>query len=172
MKWPYYQKVCMAILLSWYSFSMWDKPGWFDWSWKFLCMGLSSFNDSVTHMQGFVVYVNEGLPFLWDICLKKYLFQLALRHPVPYFFFLCWSPFLPLCIVFGVIFSNRVLSINPSANVFVFGYFNIHHKDWIAYSVGTDRPGELCYNFPISNKICNTKTIKICWTWTSSNFFL
>ena len=52
-------------------------------------MGLSSFNDSVTHMQGFVVYVNEGLPFLWDICLKKYLFQLALRHPVPYFFFLC-----------------------------------------------------------------------------------
>ena len=49
-------------------------------------MGLSSFNDSVTHMQGFVVYVNEGLPFLWDICLKKYLFQLALRHPVPYFF--------------------------------------------------------------------------------------
>ena len=92
-------------------------------------MGLSSFDDSVTHMQGFVVYVNEGLPFLWDICLEKYLFQLALHHPVPYFFFLCRSPFLPLCIVFGAIFSNRVLSINPWANMFIFGYFNIHHKD-------------------------------------------
>ena len=33
--------------------------------------------------------------------------------------------------------------INPSANVFVFGDFNIHHKVWITYYGGTDRPGEL-----------------------------
>ena len=45
---------------------------------------------------------------------------------------------------------DEVLSINPSANVFVFGDFNVHHKDWLAYSSGTDRPGELCYNFSIS----------------------
>ena len=32
--------------------------------------------------------------------------------------------------------------INPSANVFVFGDFYVHHKDWLAYSGGTDRPGE------------------------------
>ena len=43
--------------------------------------------------------------------------------------------------------------INPSANVFVFGDFNVHHKDWLTDSGGTDRPGELCYNFSISNDL-------------------
>ena len=41
--------------------------------------------------------------------------------------------------------------INPSA--VVFGDFNIHHKDWLTYSGGTDRSGELCYNFSISNNL-------------------
>ena len=51
--------------------------------------------------------------------------------------------------VFNSISSNidEVLSINPSANVFVFGDFNIHHKVWLTYSGGTGRSGELCYNF-------------------------
>ena len=35
----------------------------------------------------------------------------------------------------------------------VFGDFNVHHKDWLTYSSGTDRPGELCYNFSISNDL-------------------
>ena len=48
---------------------------------------------------------------------------------------------------------DEVLSINPSANVFVFGDFNVHHKDWLTYSGGTDRPGELYYNFSISNDL-------------------
>ena len=30
--------------------------------------------------------------------------------------------------------------------MFLFGYFNVHHKDWLTYSGETDRPGELCYN--------------------------
>ena len=57
--------------------------------------------------------------------------------------------------VFDSISSNihEVLSINPPANVFVFGDFNVHHKDWLTYSGGTDRPGELCYNFSITNEI-------------------
>ena len=60
-----------------------------------------------------------------------------------------------LCTVLDSFSSNidEVLSINPSANVFVFGDFNIHHKDWLTYSGGTDRPGELCYNFFISNDL-------------------
>ena len=29
---------------------------------------------------------------------------------------------------------DEILSINPSANVFVFGDFNIHNKDWVTYS--------------------------------------
>ena len=59
-----------------------------------------------------------------------------------------------LCTVFDSISSNidEVLSLNPSA-VFVFGDFNDHHKDWLTYSSGTDRPGELCYNFSISNDL-------------------
>ena len=31
--------------------------------------------------------------------------------------------------------------------------FNVHHKDWLTYSGGRDRPGELCYNFSISNDL-------------------
>ena len=48
---------------------------------------------------------------------------------------------------------DEVLSINPSPNVLVFGDFNVHHKGWLTYSGGTDRPGELCYNFSISNDL-------------------
>ena len=33
------------------------------------------------------------------------------------------------------------------------GDFNVHHKDWLSYSSGTDQPGELCYNFSISNDL-------------------
>ena len=40
-------------------------------------------------------------------------------------------------------------SLNTSANVFVFGDFNDHHKNWLNYSGGTDRLDELCYNFVI-----------------------
>ena len=31
---------------------------------------------------------------------------------------------------------DEILSINPSANVFVCGDFNVHHKDWLTYSGG------------------------------------
>ena len=37
--------------------------------------------------------------------------------------------------------------------MFVFGDCNVHHKDWLNYSGGTDRPGDLCYNFSISNDL-------------------
>ena len=33
------------------------------------------------------------------------------------------------------------------------GDFNLYHKDWLTYSGGTERPGELCYNFSISNDL-------------------
>ena len=57
--------------------------------------------------------------------------------------------------VFDSISSNidEVLLINPSANVFVFGDFNVHHNGWLTYSSGTDRPGELCYNISTSNDL-------------------
>ena len=60
-----------------------------------------------------------------------------------------------LCQVFDSISSNieEVLSTNPSANVLFFGDFNVHHKDWLSHSGGTDRAGELCYNFSISKDL-------------------
>ena len=32
--------------------------------------------------------------------------------------------------------------------MFVSGNFNVQPKDWLTYSHGTDKPGELCYNSP------------------------
>ena len=92
--------------------------------------------DSVTHMHGLAVYVKEGLPFAWDLFLENsedsYLcFRLAFLHSVSHFFFLYQSPSSSLYTVFDSISSNidEVLLINPSANVFAFGDFNVHHKD-------------------------------------------
>ena len=114
--------------------------------------------DSSTHMHGLAVYLKEGLPFAQDLSLENsadsYLcFRLALLPSVS--FFLYQSPSSLLCTVFDSVSSNidMVLSISPSANVFVFGDFNVHHKDWLTYSGGTDRPGELCCNFSISNNL-------------------
>ena len=105
--------------------------------------------DSGTHMHGLAVYVKEGLPFPWELFLENsadsYLyFRLALLHSVSYSLFLYQSPSSSLCTVFDSISSNidEVLSINPSAI-----------KDWLTYSSGIDRPGELCYNFSISNDL-------------------
>ena len=73
--------------------------------------------------------MKERLPFARDISLKNsedsYLrFELALLHSMSYFFFLYQST--SLWTVFDVILSNidEVLSINPSANAFVFGECN------------------------------------------------
>ena len=71
-----------------------------------------------------------------------------------YFFFLYGSPS-SFCTVFDSISSNidKVLSINLSANVFLLRDFNVHRKDWLTYSGGTDRSGEVCYNFSISHDV-------------------
>ena len=86
-------------------------------------------------MHGLPVYVKEGLPFARELSLENsagyYLcFQLALLHSVSYFFVLYQSPSSALCTVFEPISSDtEVLSINQSANVFVFGDCNMHYKD-------------------------------------------
>ena len=81
-----------------------------------------------------------------------------------YFFFLYQSPSSLLRTVFDPISSNidEVLSINPSANLFVSGGFNVHHKDWLTYSGGTDRPGELCCNYSVSNDFTKMVNFPTC----------
>ena len=72
-----------------------------------------------------------------------------------YFFFLYGSRSSSFCTVFDSISSNidKVLSINLSANVFLLRDFNVHRKDWLTYCGGTDRSGEVCYNFSISHDV-------------------
>ena len=133
------------------------KLGWLNWFWQFLCEGylpLIRKDCTTTHMHGLAVYLKEWLLFAPNSSLENstdsYLrFRLALLHLVSYFFFLYRSPSSSLCTVFDSISSNRdeVLSINPSAYVFAFGDFNMHHRDCLSYSGGTDRPDELCYEF-------------------------
>ena len=116
--------------------------------------------DSITHMHGLAVYLKEVFLFARDLPIENsvdsYLcFRLALLHSVSYFFLLYLSPSQSLCTIFDSVSWNidDVFSINPSLDVLVFGNFNVHHKDWVTHSGGTDRPGELCHNFPISNDL-------------------
>ena len=85
--------------------------------------------DFSTRMHVLAVYVKEGLAFALDLSpensVDSYLcFQLALLYSVSYFF-LYRSPSSSLSTVFDSFSSNigEFLSINPSANVFVFGDF-------------------------------------------------
>ena len=105
--------------------------------------------DSATHMLGLTVYMKERLPFAGDLSQENsadsyFCFRLALLQSVSCFFFLYHSPSLSLCMAFDSISSNvdEVVSINPSANAFVFVDFNINHKDWLTYSGGTYVPGQ------------------------------
>ena len=106
-------------------------------------------------MHGLAVYVKEGLPFAQDLSPinsadSNGFTSLSVLLPL-----LHRSPSSALCTVFDSISSNidEVLSINPSADMFVFGDFNVHHKDWLTYSGGTDQTGQLYYNFSISNDV-------------------
>ena len=119
--------------------------------------------DSITHMHGLAVFLKEGLPFAQDLSLENsadsYLcFRLALLHSVCYFFLFYQSLSSSLCTVSASIPSNidEVLSINPAANVFVFGDFNVQHKGWLTYSDGTTRPGELLQFFHLKRPYSNS----------------
>ena len=76
--------------------------------------------------------------------------------------------------VFSSISCNidEFLLINSSANLFAFGDSNIHHKDWLTYSSGTDRPVELCYQIMLISwltfllrSLTVTLTIMLFWIY-------
>ena len=130
-----------------------DKLKWLNWFLQFLCERLSSFNPKRFYYS-----------YAWScsLCEKKTYFCIRIISRklcgfLPMFSTSFtslsvtsssyWSSSSPLSTVFDSILSNidEVPSINPPANVFVFGDFNVHQKDWITYSHGTDRLGELYY---------------------------
>ena len=111
---------------------------------------LLSWKDSVTDTLGLAVCVKEEL-LLHSSYLKKapriliYVFDwLQFIQFLP-FFTLSFNNFV-LFIVFNAIASNidEFLSINPFANVFVFGDLNVHYKDWLTYCQ-TTLPGWLAF---------------------------
>ena len=149
------------VKVYWHSGSVWDKLGWLNWFWQFLCVRLSSFN-AKWFLYSYAWFhslceTRTSLcmgPISREFC-RFLCFQLALLHSVSYFFFLYQSPSSSLYTVFDSISSSidKVLSINPTANVFVFANFSIHHKDWLTYYGGTDQLGEFCYNFSMPNDL-------------------
>ena len=117
-------------------------------------------------MHSLAVYVTEGLPFAQDIYLQKTLH--ILTYVLDWLYFIhCLTSFSSMTF-YGIMRSfysissniDEVLSINPSANV---GDFNVHDKDWLSYSAGTNRPCELCYNFSISNNLTQILTVLFFW---------
>ena len=116
--------------------------------------------DSVTFMHGLGVFVRDNLPLSHEFSLESadepYLcFRLSLLHSTTYLYFLYRSPSSPSCAVFNAISSSidKALARHRSANTFVFGDFNVHHTNWLTHSHGTDRPGEGCYNFALSQDL-------------------
>ena len=144
---------------------MWDKLGWLSWFWHFICEELSSFNSKrfyYSYAWSCSLFERRSF-FARDLYLKNsadsYLcFRLALLHSVCYFFLFYQSLSSSLCTVSASIPSNidEVLSINPAANVFVFGDFNVQHKGWLTYSDGTTRPGELLQFFHLKRPYSNS----------------
>ena len=74
------------------------------------------------------------------LCRFLLIFLTGYTYSLSYFFSPYWSPSLSLCADFDSVLSNidKVLSISPSANVFVIGDFKVHHGDWLTYSGVTD----------------------------------
>ena len=116
------------IKLSWHSCSVWDKLGWLNWFWQFLCERLSSFNlKGFWYSYAWSHSVCEGMTsFCMELISRKlcrFLLMLLTGFTslsvLP--LFLSQSPSSLYTVFYFVSFNiDEVVSINPSANVFVF----------------------------------------------------
>ena len=111
------------------------------------------------HMHGLGVYIKEGLPCARETSHEEinspYMcFRMALLHSTSYLFFL-YRPQDEGSSVFTTI-SNKIDNIlihHPSANINIFGDFNVHHIPWLTHSNRTDNVGVDCYNFSIAYEL-------------------
>ena len=143
---------------------MGDKLEWLNCLLQFLSGRLSSFNSKGfcnTRKDSLTYSLYEGRTSIWTglfsrkFCRFLTIFSTGFTTISVVVLFIYKSPCLSLCTVFDAISSLRdeVVSINTSANMFFFGDFNVHHKDWVTYFGETDRHGELCYNNSASNDL-------------------
>ena len=121
--------------------------------------------DSSTHLHGLALYLHKSLPIVRVpnlespgcsfICLR-----LSLLHSISYLFFLYRSPSDNDCSVIDAVSSSidNALNIHPSASIFVFGDFNVHHSEWLPHSNRTDLAGELCLNFSMAHDLSQIVT--------------
>ena len=131
------------------------KLGWPNWFYQFLCERWSSFNSKgFCYSYGWFCSVCERETYICMGLISRkfsgFLFMFSTGFMVFSVLFLFpLSITLSLCTVCDAISHNivEVLSINPSADVHVFGDCNFLHGDWLTYSGRTDRPGELLYSF-------------------------
>ena len=109
---------------------------------------------------GLCVFAKDTLPFGREILLEdvrhEYMCScLALLHSTIYVYFLYHSPSSQNSAIFDAI-SNSIalaLSRHPTAEIIVFGDFNVHHKEWLIRSHSTDAPGVSAFNFALSYDI-------------------
>ena len=89
---------------------------------------------------------------LWK--LRQFLFMFSthfILFRVLLLLFLLFLTFFFVSTVFDSVLSNiEVISVNPSANVFVFADSTVNHQDWLTYSCKTDATFKFCHNFLFS----------------------
>ena len=104
---------------------MWKRIGWLNDGNFFVRVHLHLlWKDSITHIHGLAVYVKEEPSFVF---MHSFWFCFVYHR---------WGSLdQPICLC-----------------VFLWRY-KVHRKDALTYSGGTGRPGELCYNFSISNDL-------------------
>ena len=116
--------------------------------------------DSVNHMHGLGLFIHENLPIAREFDLEDskesfMCFRLSLLRSTSYLYFLYRSPSSQDCSVIQSISESidKALSIRQSANIFVFGDFNIHHENWLKFSNNTSASGTKAYNFALSQSL-------------------
>ena len=110
-------------------------------------------------MHGLGVYIKDGLPCARDTSHEDLnspfmCFHMTLLHSTTYLFFL-YRPQNEGSSVFNSIAKqiDNILIHHPSANICVFGDFNVHHVQWLVHSNHTDNVGVECYNFSLAHEL-------------------
>ena len=129
----------------WISVFPWIKPP------EILALGKTSLNDSTesgdSSVRGHLPLIRKDSSYMHGLaaCVNKELLLHGIISWKPCGFLLMFfvsftslSVFLLFSLSVAVFNSNssntdEVFSINPSANVFVFGNFGSHHKDWLTF---------------------------------------